>query len=88
VTEYKQVVSAAEDLGLIRSQKITVGRVRRDQPEQRFPVLGERAWAEAREGGEGATVAHIGGPEGREGREGRVSEYDVWRHAAASHRWH
>ncbi len=77
--------SAAEDFGLIRSQKITVGRARRDQPEQRFPMLGERAWAEAREGGEGATAAHIGE---REGREGRVSEYDVWRHAAASHWWH
>jgi len=61
------------------------GRVRRDQPEQRFPMLGARAWAEAREGREGATVAHIGG---REGGEGRVSEYDVWRHAAASHCWH
>jgi len=45
-------------------------------------MLGERAWAEAREGGEGATVAHIGG---REGREGLFSESDVWLHAAASH---
>jgi len=51
-----------------------VGRVRRDQPEQRFALLREGPGAEAGKGGEGAAIAHVAG--GERG-DGSVAEHDV-----------
>jgi len=65
-------------VALIRGQKIMVGRVGRDQAQQRLAVLGEGAWTEPGKGGESATIAHVACGEGFEGC---VSQYNVLRHA-------
>jgi hypothetical protein len=46
-------------VALIQRQKTTVGRMGRDQAQQRFAVLGEGAWAEPGKGGESATIANV-----------------------------